>query len=73
MTRAQIFVWSNARQWPRTVAIDHDYDVPLERRLPAYAECQGTGDPVCGRAMFSVHGCNGNGPSRSDYLTAIGT
>lgn len=79
MTPAEIRAWAKTKAWPRYIAVE---SLPLEYTReesgllvcitpPAYAECQGTEDPICGRARFSVHGCGG-APSRAEYLAAFG-
>jgi hypothetical protein len=70
--RAEVAVkwaaWAARKRWPRHIPLDHDLSIPLDRRLPPYAECQGPDDPCCGRCRFSVHGCNDHGPSRAEYI-----
>lgn len=73
--------WASRRQWGNKdcpafdlgccrnpVALATDPSMPIERQKAAYAECQGSEDPFCGRCRFSVHRCNDGGPSREEYL-----
>ena len=62
--------WARARRW--LAALEHDETLALDRRPPAYAECQGEDDPCCGRCRFSTHGCNGGGPSRAEFVASGG-
>lgn len=67
--------WAASRRWsweleptPLEYRLDTEVGVQMCVTRPAYAECQGPDDPVCGRARFSLHGCNGDGPSREQFL-----
>lgn len=80
MTRDQVLRWAKTKVWDRNLlvrgdvevkfAMDHAIGMLVCVTPPAYAECQGPDDVVCGRARFSVHGCNG-APSRAEYLLAV--
>lgn len=68
MTDTEVCAWSEGRDWSHQFALSWREGVPLENHRPVWHECSGPEDPDCGNCRFSVHGCNGDGPSRARYL-----
>lgn len=56
---------------PLRYEMDYDLGMMVCVTEPAYAECQGADDPLCGQCRFSVHGCNDSGPSRAEYISDV--
>lgn len=70
MTDAAIKAWASRRRWPSALRLEHDMSAPEELRGQAWAECQGPHERHCGAFRFSTHGCNGDGPTRAEYIEA---